>query len=321
MQYKHNRNGFRSKGTTWDFESIKYKYKTMKKLQIFLALVLFIAFAVSGCEEKGQQLSVEDKSVKSNEVIPKNSSLKNTDQSGVQNEISGNEDKIPDSQKRMIIKTGSMNLEADKYDESETRINEVVKANGGYISLSRSSINAQGIKSGTITVKVPADKFDFAVNEVSKIGKVTNQNINTNDVTEEYVDLESRLNTQKELEKRLLSLLNDKAVKLSDVIEVEEKLASVRQKIEGIEGKLKLLKSQSDMSTLTINISEPSLLGTSSGEGFFHDIGQAFKKGLTGFTNVLSVLITLLIAIIPIAVIVYIAYRIVKSAIKRRKQK
>ena len=219
------------------------------------------------------------------------------------------EEKIPDvKDQRMIIKTGSLSVEVDKYDETETRINDIVKKYNGFIANSKSSQNSSGNKSGTITVKVPADKYDALIADVSKIGKVMNQNIQSNDVTEEYVDLEARLKTQKELEQRLIKLLNEKASRLSDVIEVEEKLASVRQKIESFEGRMKLLKSQSDLSTLTINVYEPSMISTSSGGGFFYELGQAIKKGLSGFTNILAVSITVLIAIIPLVIIAIIIF-------------
>jgi chromosome segregation ATPase len=219
----------------------------------------------------------------------------------------------------MIIRTGSLSIEVDKFDDAENKINDVVKKYSGFISNSKSTVNSSGNKSGTITVKVPADKYDALIAEVTKIGKVMSQNIQANDVTEEYVDLESRLKTQKELEQRLIKLLNEKASKLSDVIEVEEKLAAVRQKIESFEGKMKLLKSQSDLSTLTISVYEPSMISTSSGGGFFYELGQAVKKGLSGFTNVLAVSITFLIAIIPLAGFALIIFWIIRKIIRKRR--
>jgi hypothetical protein len=146
------------------------------------------------------------------------------------------------------------------------------------------------------------------------------QNVASNDITEEFVDLESRLKTQKELEQRLIKILNEKASRLAEVIEVEEKLASVRQKIENIEGRMKLLKSQSDYSTLTVTISEQAFLETVSGGGFFHEILKAVKDGLKGFTSVLTVSITVLIAILPVIFFVLAVFWIIKRMLKKRKQ-
>lgn len=298
----------------------------MKTKILYYALPLLLTFAVWSCGTKSDKLTQSfDKSYESptNQEMPDNLS-KSTNQSGnlpdaLKNKI---EEKIPDvKDQRMIIKTGSLSVEVDKYDEAELKINDIVKRYNGFIANSKSSQNSNGNKSGTITLKIPADKFDAVISDVTKVGKVMNQNIQANDITEEYVDLEARLKTQKELEQRLIKLLNEKASRLSEVIEVEEKLASVRQKIESFEGRMKLLKSQSDLSTLTVSVYEPSMISTSSGGGFFYELGQAIKKGLSGFTNVLAVSITLFIAIIPIIVIVLILVWSIRKIIKNRRIK
>lgn len=299
----------------------------MKTKIFYLVLPIFFSVLVFGCEKKSDISEVtQDKSYEPNEKVQmsmtntvKNSELTpSMDQ--ITRKVSSNEEKIPDvKDQRMIIKTGSLSIEVEKFDEAEGKINNVVKGFNGFIANSKSSSNSSGNKSGTITVKVPADKFDALILEAGKIGKVMNQNIQANDVTEEYVDLDARLKTQKELEQRLVKLLNEKASRLTEVIEVEEKLASVRQKIESIEGKMKLLKSQSDLSTLSISVYEPSMINTSTGGGFFYELGQAVKKGLSGFTNVLAVSITLLIALIPIIVFVLIIIWIIRKILRKRK--
>jgi hypothetical protein len=293
----------------------------MKTKIIYLVLPVLLTVLIWGCEKKSEQMvSFQDKSVESSSREEKvlNAPTLTTDM--VTNKTSVLDEKLPDvKDQRMIIRTGSLSIEVDKFDDAENKINDVVKKYSGFISNSKSTVNSSGNKSGTITVKVPADKYDALIAEVTKIGKVMSQNIQANDVTEEYVDLESRLKTQKELEQRLIKLLNEKASKLSDVIEVEEKLASVRQKIESFEGKMKLLKSQSDLSTLTISVYEPSMISTSSGGGFFYELGQAVKKGLSGFTNVLAVSITFLIAIIPLAGFALIIFWIIRKIIRKRR--
>jgi hypothetical protein len=300
----------------------------MKTKFLYYAIPLLLTFAVWSCGEKSEkQTQSVDKSMETS-TLQEMQELKNIAPTSTKN-VSPQKDlmlktdeKIPDvKDQRMIIKTGSFSVEVDKYDDTETKINEIAKKYSGFIANSKSSQNSSGNKSGTITLKVPADKFDALISDVGKIGKVMNQNIQASDITEEYVDLEARVKTQKELEQRLLKLLNEKATRLSDVIEVEEKLAAVRQKIESVEGRMKLLKSQSDLSTLTINVYEPSMISTSSGGGFFYELGQAIKKGLSGFTNILAVSITVLIAIIPLLVITYIIFWIVRKIIRNRKAK
>ncbi|MCB0720792.1 MAG: DUF4349 domain-containing protein [Ignavibacteriae bacterium] len=236
------------------------------------------------------------------------------------------ETEIPtQQQQRLIIRTGTMNLEIETYGEAETKINDLVKNLNGYTSASSSSLNAAGKKQGSITIKVPAEKFDELVAKLGEIGTIASQNISSNDVTEEYIDLEARLKTERELEQRLISLLDTKAGSLSDIIEIEGKLATVRQKIESVEGRMKFLRTQAAYSTLTVSVFEPSLLDTSSGGGFFYEIGQAFKQGLEGFTDVLKAIIVVAIALLPLlvflAIVVYIVIRIIKWYSKRKGSK
>jgi hypothetical protein len=231
---------------------------------------------------------------------------------------------VPDVLNRMIIKTGTMNLETEKYDETINQINDYVKKAGGFITNSSSQVNASGKKQGAITIRITSDKYDMMIKDMSNFGKVLNSQINGNDVTSEYIDLQARMTTQAELEKRLLSLLNEKTAKLVDVVEVEEKLSSVRQNIEQSQGRMKYLKNQSDFSTLTVSVYEPSLMITSSGGGFFYEIERGFSKGLKGFTEVLSGMITFFIALMPVVILIliltYIAVLIYKKS-KARKLK
>jgi antibiotic biosynthesis monooxygenase (ABM) superfamily enzyme len=221
--------------------------------------------------------------------------------------------------KRMIIRTGTMSIEADSYNETEAKIKEIVKNFGGYMTNSTSKLNADGKKQGSITIRVVSEKFDAMVSELSKVGKVMNQNVTGNDVTEEYMDADARLKTQRELESRLLKLLEEKTAKLTDVVDVEQKLANVRENIERTEGRMKYLKDQASYSTLTVSVYEPSLLVTSTGGGFFYELGQGVKKGLSGFTSVLRGMITVIIALSPIIIIVLIiAYFTVKYFKKKK---
>jgi hypothetical protein len=220
--------------------------------------------------------------------------------------------------KRMIIRTGTMSIENESFDETENKAKEIVKNLGGYITNSTAQVNQSGKKQGTLTIRVLADKYDALLAELAKIGKVMNQNISGRDVTEEYVDAEARLKTQRELESRLLQLLAEKTANLTAVVEVEQKLASVRENIERTEGRMRMLKDQASFSTVTVSLYEPAILNTSSG-GFFYELERGFEKGLTGFTSVLSGIITFIIALSPILAILGLAVYLTIRFIKKRK--
>jgi len=302
--------------------------KNLKSTAVILFLFLFILS--SGCQKKDKEVI----STQPSGTTEEREMTKSDQAPTMQKQLTGVQDKekqtgniidqgtqIKDVTKRMIIRMGNMGIEVEKFDDAVNKVTEVTKKYSGYISNSSSSQNSSGKKQGTLVLKVPADKYDMLIAEVSTVGKVMSQNINANDITEEYIDLEAREKTQKELEQRLLKLLSEKTARLTDVVEVEQKLASVRQIIESIDGKMRYLKNQSEMSTLTLSLYEPAILVTSSGGGFFYELEQAIKKGLRGFTEILSGMITLLIALLPIIILVLIIYWIIKRIIKKRKQK
>lgn len=220
--------------------------------------------------------------------------------------------------KRMIIRTGTMSVENDSFDETENKAKEITKNLGGYITNSTAQVNQSGKKQGTLTIRVQADKYDALLAELSKIGKVMNQNITGRDVTEEFVDAEARVKTQRELEARLLQLLAEKTANLTAVVEVEQKLSSVRENIEKTEGRMRMLKDQASFSTLTLSIYEPAILNTSSG-GFFYELERGFEKGLTGFTAVISGLITFVVALSPILAILGLIVYVVVRVLRKRK--
>ena len=220
----------------------------------------------------------------------------------------------------MIIRSGTMSLEVDKYDETEVKIKDIAKKYSGYITNTSASLNANGKKQGTITLRVPSDKFDGLLTELRQTGKEMNENITGKDVTEEYMDADARLKTQQQLEDRLLKLLSEKTAKLTDIVDVEQKLAGVRENIEKTEGRMKYLRDQASYSTLAVSVYEPSLLSTSTGGGFFYEIEQSFKRGLSGFTAVLTGIITVVIAMLPVLIIAYVIIYLEMRYFRKRKK-
>ncbi|MBL7129602.1 MAG: DUF4349 domain-containing protein [Ignavibacteria bacterium] len=308
--------------------------RKFKLNRIILILALFLLFA--GCGDKEDGLFTKKESPENLEEDVTTLGTLDDPQSNEKRSMEYEKDKVKTVSyqtgeqegsgqmqvlDRLIIRTGTMKLEVDNFDETEKKIIEIVRNYNGFVSNNTSRLNPSGQKQGTIIVRVPTDKYDVLISDVAAIGKVMSQNISSRDVTEEYIDLEARQKTQKELESRLLKLLSEKTARLTDIVEVEEKLASVRNNIESTEGRMRFLRNQAEFSTLTISVFEPSLLETSSGGGFFYELGQGFKKGLTGFTKVLSSLIMIIIALLPVIGILFIIYLIVRKIWKKRKVK
>lgn len=153
---------------------------------------------------------------------------------------------------KKIIKTGTIEFETYDIDKTRNNIINAVKANDAYISYDHQRKNDDRINQ-RIVIRVPADKFDALVKEISNnVDNLDSRNISVKDVTEQFIDLETRLKTKKKLEKRYLDLL-DKAGNVKDILEIEREIGKLREVIESTEGRLKYLQNQVSLSTLTIN--------------------------------------------------------------------
>jgi uncharacterized protein DUF4349 len=305
------------------------------KILAFLVILPYIV-AVSGCQQQSdKQPSTEqnqkiinledlepppssttgDNMPKSNEMLK----LRAGDQTTQQVNYQMQDETYNTQDKRMIIRSGTMSIEADNYNDTESKVKQIVNSLNGYVTNSTSQLNASGKKQGSITIRVSSAKFDELISQLSGIGKVMNQNISGKDVTEEYMDADARLRTQRELESRLLKLLSEKTSTLSAIVEVEQKLAAVRENIEKTEGRMKYLKDQASYSTITVSVYEPAMLTTSSGGGFFYELGESISRGLTGFTKVMSGLITFIIAMSPVIALILLILFFVRRYFRKRK--
>ena len=187
-----------------------------------------------------------------------------------------------------IIKESWIRFEVNKYAEAMVDIKGMVNKHSGYISQENESSSDYSLNNN-LSIRVPAENFDALVEELVSVAvKVDNKNINARDVTEEFIDIEARLNTKREVEKRYMSLLND-AKSITDILAVEEKLRVIREEIEAKEGRLKYLNDQVSLSTIHLDVYQK--LTFEQGFKFFKKIGSALKGGWKGLLKVLVGLI------------------------------
>jgi hypothetical protein len=141
----------------------------------------------------------------------------------------------------------------------------------GYVG-SESAYNTSEHNSTTFIIRVPAAHFDSLLASATiGIDHFDRKDITVKDVTEEYVDVEARLKTKKDLEQRYQEIMK-KATTVSEMLEIEKEMGTLRADIESIEGRLNVLKSHVSFSTFTVTIYEmvtaPSFFGTRIGSGF-----------------------------------------------------
>ena len=212
-------------------------------------------------------------------------------------EIGPEPEKEISSTERKLIKNGSISFETSNAQETRALIMKGVSAAKGYIS-SDYIFDYDERKEHRITIRVPSDKFDFLVEEISSsAARLDHKEINATDVTEEFIDVETRIKTKKELENRFKELLKQ-AKSVQEVLEIEKEIGKLRTEIESIEGRYRYLKDRVAFSTLYVVFYEK----TGKPFGFFGKIGEGLKNGWTSLMWFIVGLINIWPFVIALAV-------------------
>ncbi len=210
---------------------------------------------------------------------------------------------------RKIIYAGRVSLVVENFEEMETAIPDLVKQYAGYLAEADINRTEGRQRSGRWVARIPAERFADFLSAVSKLGIAEDQEQTAQDVTMEYMDLEARIATQKQLEERILELLKNREGKLSDVIEAERELARVRSEIESMEGRLRYLKNRTAYSTVTINVREEQDYIPAAAPDFGGRIGKAWQESLRTLKeagqNIVIAVVAIVPWIIPIALILW----------------
>lgn len=137
---------------------------------------------------------------------------------------------------RMLIKTSWLNLVVKNVLETMRKISKFTEDKGGWI-VSSNVAEYEKIPSGSITVRIPTEKFEEAILYFRSLAiKVSNEKTQSQDITEEYIDLEARLKNLEASERQLLDLMT-RTGKISEILEVQRELTNIRQQIEQIKGR------------------------------------------------------------------------------------
>ena len=183
-----------------------------------------------------------------------------------------------------------------------------------------------GYGHATVVLRMPQSQFHAIRNGLLKAAgqmeaRVVQDVVNTQDVTEEYIDLKARLKHWRAQEAQYLELMRQ-ARKVADIIAVSDKVSSVQREIERLEGRLRFLENRVDLSTITVEIygkgkgpAEPTVAATFEQAG--KDIKAAWNKAILDAAKAVSTIIVILAYLLPFAIILAIIWMIIRMA--RRK--
>lgn len=229
----------------------------------------------------------------------------------------------PTVTERKIIRNADLQLEANAPEETQQKIAAIAESKGGFViesTQSSSDVKVTTRDVVSMTVRVPAEKFNEALDEIRQSGnRVIMETVKGQDVTEEFVDIEARLKAKKALEEQFIEIMK-RSNSVADALNVQRELANVRGEIEQIEGRKRFLENQSSLSTIKIRIQTPTAFSANS-SGFLYQMRQAMSSGFSFALNFILVLITLFIGLLPFLIFIVLPVYLLIRYLLRRNQK
>lgn len=183
---------------------------------------------------------------------------------------------------RKEIKTGSLSLVVEDVPLAVEKITGFAKTQEGYV-VSTYMSKATRFPTASVSLRIPAEKFDVSMSELKKFGDLEQAQVQGQDVTEEYVDLEARLKNLRITETQFAEIMK-KAQKIEDILAVQAQLSQVRGEIESLEGRKKYLDQNVNYSLISVNLS------TSADQLPIVDEGEQWKPLAIAKTAIRSLL-------------------------------
>ncbi len=170
-------------------------------------------------------------------------------------------------QDRLVIRTATLELTVARVDEAEAQVRRLAERMGGFV-LSSQTYGEDNQRFADITIKVPADRFDVAIGELVDLALVVDkQKVDGQDVTDEFVDLESRLRNLRAVEARLLEFLQE-AENVEDALRVNGQLTEIQGQIEQTQGRINYLRQSAAMSTINVSLRAQAVVAVTPDPGW-----------------------------------------------------
>jgi uncharacterized protein DUF4349 len=292
----------------------------MKSLQAFLILSLL---SLSGCfrtqneQRAGSAHRVSDNAsrvsqAREPEVNFQKVSLNQADQS----------QSMAEAMNRKILRNADFQLEVTDPTVAQRQITSVAESLGGFVVTSESKQRDGGDPAKqevdvSLVLRVPALQFNSALEQIrATASRVIQEKTTGQDVTEEFIDLEARIKTQKALELQFLEIMKQ-AHKVPDALEVQRQIAEVRTEIEKLEGRKRFLENRASLSTITIGLQTPAAIAVNT-SGFGRNIKEAVADSLGVANGIVLFLIRFVIVMVPILVLVILPGGLLARYVFRR---
>ena len=305
-----------------------------KKFGIVVAGLLSFAIVLSGCGGSSDvATSVESKQMAPasvDEAVYENATeeaiAEDADYSEEHESEEGEE--VVDTSRKLIT-TVHISAETENLDDTLSKLEGKVSELGGYIESSNVSNGSSfygnnDIRTADFVIRIPADNLNNFVESVQDATNITSKSTNVEDVTLNYVDLESKKNALLAEEQSLLGIL-ESADKIEDIIAVQDRLTQVRYELESAESQLRTFDNKVNYSTVNLNIEEVAKFTPTEEKGALQRMGEGFVESLSGVGHGIVEFIVWIVIHIPqlllLAIVIFVIVFITKKANKKREEK
>lgn len=235
------------------------------------------------------------------------------DSSGLKDPVLAGPSGVPGAKQRLIKRADiELKIAEDSFQQRFARASSIAEQMGGFVTDSSTGRTKGRIASGTVTIRIPADKFQEALARLRSLGRVESESQSGQDVTKEFVDLEARLRHAKAQEAFFLRLM-DQSKTVSELVQVQQQLATVQLEIEQLQGQINYLNDQTSFSSITARLFEPSAAGRPQPKG----LGKSLKEAWAAFRTVIGGTIVFIGWVAPFAAIGAVGYIIFRLARRR----
>ena len=235
---------------------------------------------------------------------------------------------IEDAQTRKIIRNASLDIETKKFDEFIALLDKTVNEFKGYTESSEiygNSYYGSGNRSANLKYRIPADSLDGFIGKIGDMGNITSKSVTATDITANYTDIQARIDSLEAERKALLAIL-EKADKISDIIQVQDKITQVNADLDSYKRSIKNYDSLIEYSEVEIAVNEVERERLSvENPGFFTQLKEKLSENLFGIGRGFRSFAIWFISSIPYMLIIAAAAAIiilpVKKIVKNRRSR
>jgi hypothetical protein len=210
---------------------------------------------------------------------------------------------------RMVELEGYLTLEVSNQKAVTDQASNLASSLGGYVA--SSSFDQSG-SSSNLVLRIPQQNFTLALHKLGELGKVTSQSVSSNDVTEEYVNLQAQLDAY-EIEAATLLRIMNSSKSVTDALSTEEQIQQVQANINQIQGELQVMQRLVAFATINLQLTAPPV-------GPELDLGDVIQSAVFSFYLVLKGMFILGAALAPIGLVGGVAYYPYKYLTKKRQK-